>query len=241
MHRPRILGYGGLPLLESIPCFCLAMFALCRISRMHQIHERLSRDVAFGYTFDVTTFSVRPSTASKYEGDDALRPNPSPHFSASSSPHAMSSPRPSLTNPGPTANLTTTFLLPTAHSRDESSPQFYLPSKSDEGSASHGSSLFAPYPQDIHIRVDSLTSSTLPTSTPLNHTDNNYNSRHLSPYISSGDEEVASDAPHEDTQCSFISSVVFNRNPSPKTELDHELGIRDQAHHRRDEDPRYAG
>lgn len=241
MHRPRILGYGGLPLLESIPCFCLAIFALCRISRMHQIHERLSRDVAFGYTFDVTTFSVRPSTASKHEGDDALRPNPSPHFSASSSPHAIPSSRPSLTNLGPTANLTTTLLLPTGHSRDESSmPQFHVPSKSAEGSVSHGSSLFAPYPQDIHIRVNSLTASTLPTSTPLDHADNNHK-RHVSPYISSGDEEVDSDAPHEDTQSSFISSVVFNRNPSPKTDLDHELGIRDQGHHSRDEDPRYAG
>jgi hypothetical protein len=236
--RPRLLGYAGLPLVESIPCFFLALFALGRVSRMRHIHERLSRDVVVGYTFDVTTFSVRPSTTSRHEPDDTLRPNPSPHFSGSSSPRAITSSRPSLTNPGPT--LTPTFLLPGGPSRIESSTrQFHLPFKSPDESESQGA-LVSPNPpqQDVHVRVDSLASSAFPTS--LHHADSNHDLKRASPYIASGDGEVDNDTPQGDAPSSFVSSVIFNRDLSPKLEPDHEMGISDQELHRRDEDPRYA-
>jgi hypothetical protein len=244
MNRARFLGYAGLPLLESIPCCFLAIFALIRIARMHQIHERLSRDVAIGYTFEVTTFSVRPSTASKHEPGDTLYPNPSPHFSSSSSPRAVTSSRPPSTSPGPSAIVATAFLSPGSHFRNEASGrQFHLPFKTTDESESQGS-LVSPnsLPQDVHVRVDSHASSALPASTPLDHADDNDGLRRASPYIVSEDRNVESDATHEDLS-SFddrMSSVVFNRDPSPKLELDVERGIKDQEQHRTDEDPRYA-
>jgi hypothetical protein len=244
MNRARFLGYAGLPLLESIPCCFLAIFALIRIARMHQIHERLSRDVAIGYTFEVTTFSVRPSTASKHEPGDTLYPNPSPHFSSSSSPRAVTSSRPPSTSPGPSAIVATAFLSPGSHFRNEASArQFHLPFKTTDESESQGS-LVSPnsLAQDVHVRVDSHASSALPASTPLEHADDNDGLRRASPYIVSEDRNVESDATHEDLS-SFddrMSSVVFNRDPSPKSELDVERGVKDQEQHRTDEDPRYA-
>lgn len=244
MYRARFLGYAGLPLLESIPCCFLAIFALIRIARIHRIHERLSRDVAIGYTFDVTTFSVRLSTASKHEPDDTLYPNPSPHFSSSSSPRAVTSSRPPSTIPGPSAVVATALLSPCSHFRNEASArQFHLPFRTTDESESQGS-LVSPnsLPQDVHVRVDSHASSALPASIPLDHADDNDDLRRASPYIVSENRDMESDATHEDLN-SFddrVSSVVFNRDPSLKSELDIERGIKEQEYHRSHEDPRYA-
>lgn len=235
------MGFAALPLLESVPCCGLTIFAFTRISRMHQVHERLSRDVARAYAFDVTTFSVRPSTTSKQEMDDTLQPNPSPHFSSSSTPRAVTSSRPPSTTPGPSATLSTQFLSPVSHLRAESR-QYHLPFRSRGESESQGSLVSAnPAPRDVHIRVNSLASSALPTTTPLDHADNNEALRRASPYIAPGDGGVESESAQEDDQSSFndrASSVVFRNHSPPKLEQDKESGITEE--HRTDEDPRYA-
>ena len=122
--RPRLLGFAGLPLLESVPCFIGTIITLARVSWIHQIHAQLHRDVMSGYKIDITTISIRPSTASK----NTLQPNPSPHFSSSSSPLAITSSRPPSTAPGP---LTTSLLSPGCHSHTNSlTRQFHLPFRS---------------------------------------------------------------------------------------------------------------
>lgn len=242
MSRARFFGYAGLPLLESMPCFCLAIFAVGRIARIHQIHERLSRDVAIGYTFDATTFSVRLSTVSR--PDDTLHSYPSPQFSSSSSPRAVTSSRPPSTSPGPSTTLITTFRSPGSRFRSGASTrQFHLPFKTADESESQGS-LVSPNSalQDVCVRVDSLASSALPASTALDHADDNDDLRRASPYIVCGDIHAESGAAHEDLSSldDRVSSIVFNRDPSPKSELDSEREFKDREQHRRDEDPRYA-
>jgi len=96
-------------------------------------------------------------------------------------------------------------------------------------------------PQDVHIR---LASSVLPTSTPLEHANINDDFGRASPYIASGDKDVESDGVYEDDLSSIdarMSSIVFNRDPSPRSDPTEEMVARDQDQHLKDEDPRYTG
>ena len=94
VSRPRLLGYAGMPLLQSIPCVLLASYAALRISRMHAIHKRLLDQIAenVDYYDHFDASSVHISTRSRSSRQLNHDRSASPHFSS----HLSSPPQPKL-------------------------------------------------------------------------------------------------------------------------------------------------
>jgi hypothetical protein len=93
--RPRLLGFAGVPLVQSIPCAFLALYAGLRIRYMHKIHNRLWNQVIENNNYDNNFRSIRMGTLTPSDQqsnnyhEESVSPNAPPSLSTLSQPKSL--------------------------------------------------------------------------------------------------------------------------------------------------------